>query len=68
MDAIAPSPEEVATKLRARITPAQASAWQGGDVAAWAQEAFQVARSTAYHQVARQLRIRLLADLIAAAL
>lgn len=38
----------LAASLRARITPAQSAAWRGGDAGTWAQEAFQVARSTVY--------------------
>ena len=37
-----------ATNLRARITSAQRAEWRRGDPAAWATEAFQVARSTVY--------------------
>ena len=37
-----------ATNLRARITLAQRMEWRKGDPAAWATEAFQVARSTVY--------------------
>ena len=37
-----------ATNLRARITPTQRVEWRGVDPPAWANEAFQVARSTVY--------------------
>ena len=37
-----------ATNLRARISAAQRAEWRRGDSAAWATEAFQVARSTVY--------------------
>ncbi|WP_267389781.1 S1/P1 nuclease [Sphingomonas sp. GC_Shp_3] len=41
-------PAQVAIELRANVTPAQRQQWQQGSPSDWAQEAFQVARSTAY--------------------
>ncbi len=40
--------EAAAATLRARITPAERTQWRSNDPATWANEAFQVARSTAY--------------------
>lgn len=41
-------PVALASALRARVTPAQVAQWRTGDTAAWAQEAFTIARATAY--------------------
>ena len=41
-------PVALAATLRARITPAQLTQWRTGDAGTWAQEAFGVARTTAY--------------------
>ena len=48
VEAMGKDSARVAGRLRARITPFQRRQWQQGDPAAWAGEAFQVARSTAY--------------------
>jgi len=48
VEALGRDPDQLAATLRARIKPAQAVAWQQGDAATWAMEAFQVARTTAY--------------------
>ena len=41
-------PASLATSLQTTITPEQITQWQAGDAGAWAQEAFAVARATAY--------------------
>ncbi len=41
-------PATLAATLQARITPAQVAQWSTGNAASWAQEAFTVAKSTAY--------------------
>ncbi|WP_375383369.1 S1/P1 nuclease [uncultured Sphingomonas sp.] len=48
VEAFGTDPAQVAATLRARITPALRQQWQQGTPTSWAQEAFQVARSTAY--------------------
>ena len=48
VEAIGTDPATVAQQLGARITPVQRAAWSVGDPAAWAQEAFGVARDVAY--------------------
>jgi hypothetical protein len=48
VEAIGTDAATVATQLGAAITPAQRSAWSGGDPGSWAQEAFGVARDVAY--------------------
>lgn len=48
VEALGHDPEAVAAQLRGRITPAQKSAWGRGDPATWAQDTFEVGRSTAY--------------------
>lgn len=42
------SADEIAAKLDARITPAEASSWSRGDARTWAMESFQLARRDAY--------------------
>jgi hypothetical protein len=41
-------PAAAAAQLQARITRAQKAQWERGDAASWAQEAYAVARTTAY--------------------
>ena len=41
-------PVALASSLRARITRAQLALWRTGDAGSWAQEAFGIARATAY--------------------
>ena len=41
-------PADLASRLRAQITPAQKAAWERGDPRAWATETFGVARNVAY--------------------
>ena len=46
--ALGRDPQQVATKLLARIKPAQAARWREGNSRAWAMESFGVARRLAY--------------------
>jgi hypothetical protein len=48
VQALGSDPAQVASTLRAQITPAQRAQWRKGDAASWAQEAYGVARSVAY--------------------
>jgi hypothetical protein len=48
VEALGSDPRDVAAKLRAEITPAQASAWRRGTFATWAMETHAVATATAY--------------------
>ncbi len=42
------SPEAIAAKLDARVTPEMVSNWSAGDTRAWAQESFDIAKAWAY--------------------
>lgn len=48
VQALGSDPVQVASTLRARITPVLRAQWRKGDPAAWAQEAYGVARSVGY--------------------
>jgi len=48
VEASGTDPARVAIELRANVTPAQRQQWQQGSPSDWTQEAFHVARSTAY--------------------
>jgi len=48
VQALAPSPGALATKLIAEITPAQAASWASGTPEQWAMEAFAISQKDAY--------------------
>jgi hypothetical protein len=48
IEAMGADPEAIANDLRARITPAQKTAWEAGDPKAWALESFGVAKADVY--------------------
>jgi hypothetical protein len=50
---LGPNPKQIAARLVARISAADASAWAGGGPADWAKESFQVAKNHVYGQLPR---------------
>lgn len=53
VEALGTDPRAVAGRLRARITPAEASAWRQGDPASWAMDTYRVSKAVAYWSGAR---------------